>query len=106
MRVEPGFDVREQAAVDFQSGLEAAHEGEDGGAVPLAYFLIRIETQANVVVALAAHGLHSLKKADRFLDLLAHLENIAQDDEAVGTMLLQHGDSLSQLLGLLVDVGQ
>jgi hypothetical protein len=33
--VEPRFNVGEQAAVDLQGGLQAAHEVEDGGAVAL-----------------------------------------------------------------------
>ena len=58
------------------------------------------------MVAPDAHGLHVLKKANRFLHPLAHLENVTQNHETVGPMLLQHGDGPSQLLRLLVDVGQ
>jgi hypothetical protein len=79
---------------------------EDGGAVSLANRLARIEAQANVVVAPHAHRLHVLKQGNRFLDPPAHLENVAQHYEAVGPMLLQHVDGLSQLIRLLVDVRQ
>src|SRR5690349_14041607 len=98
--------MREQTAVDFQAGLKAAHEAEDGGAEMLAYFFIGIEAQANVVIAPNAHSLHLLKKGNRFFHPLSQLENVAQDQEAVCSVLLQHGDSLGQLLRLLVDVGQ
>jgi hypothetical protein len=46
------------------------------------------------------------KRANRFLYQLAHLENVAQDDEALGPVLLEHGDGLAQFPGVLVDVGQ
>src|SRR5262245_20473130 len=96
----------EQAAVDFQPGLEAAHEGEDGGAVTLASFFAGIEAQANFVIAPDAHSLHLLKKANRFLHPLAQFENVAQDHEAFGPVPLKYSNGLSQLSRLLVDVGQ
>jgi hypothetical protein len=79
---------------------------KDGGAVTLAHFFTRIETQANVVVAPDAHGLDFLEEADRLLDPLARLENVSQDDEAFRPVLAQHSDGLLQLPGVLVDVGQ
>jgi hypothetical protein len=96
----------EQAALDFQAGLKAAHEGEDGGAVTLTHFFIGVEAQANVVVAPDAHGLDLPKEAHRLLDPLTRLENVAQDDEALGPVLLEHGNGLLQFPGVLVDVGQ
>jgi hypothetical protein len=106
VRVEPRLDVAEQAAVDLQVGLQPAHEVEDGGAVTLTNFFIGVEAQANVVVAPDAHNLDLPKQANRFLYPLAHLENVAEDHEALGPVLLEHGESLAQFPGVFVDVGQ
>jgi hypothetical protein len=45
-----------------------------------------------------------LKQGNRFLHPLAHLENVAKHNEAVGPVLLQHGDGLAQFRRVLVDV--
>ena len=87
-------------------GVAAAYEGENCDAVALAYFVIGVEAQADVVIAPDAHGLHLLKKDYRFLDPLAHLENVAEDHEPLGPVLSQDGDGLAPWLRLLVDVGQ
>ncbi len=76
-----------------------------GGIHRLA-LLIGIRAQANVVVAPDTHGLNFLKQANSLLDPLSHLENVAQDHEAFGPMLLEHGDSFLQLPGVFVNVGQ
>jgi hypothetical protein len=104
--IEPGLDMAEQAAADLKMGLQAAHEGEDRGAVALAHLLIGVEAEADVVISPDAHGANLLKKADRFLHSPAHFENVTQDHEAVCPVLLQHGDGLPQMLRLLVDIGQ
>jgi hypothetical protein len=106
VRVEPRFDVGEQAAVDLQAGSQAAHEAEDGGTVASARFGAGVDAQADVVVAPDAHGFDLPKEANRFLHPLAYLEHVAQDHEALGPVPLQHGDGPSQLLRLLVDAGQ
>jgi hypothetical protein len=87
-------------------GLQPAHEVKDGSAVTLTHFFIGVEAQANVVVAPDAHGLNLLEQAHRLLDPLARLENVAEDDEALGPMLLEHGNGLLQFPGVLVDVSQ
>lgn len=51
VRVEPRFNVRKQAVVDFHAWLKAAHEVKDGAAVPLTYFLAWIKAKAKIVVA-------------------------------------------------------
>jgi hypothetical protein len=79
VRVEPRFDVGEQAAVDLQMWLQAAHEVEDCAAVPLADLFAGIKAEANVVVAPDTHRFHFLKQPNRLLDVLARLENVAQD---------------------------
>src|ERR1700681_556074 len=94
VRIKPRFDVCEEAAVDFQTRFQAAHEIEDGGAVPLAHLLGRIEAKANVMVAPYANRCHVTKQPHRFLNAFAHFTHVAQDYEAVGTVLLQHGDGL------------
>jgi hypothetical protein len=96
--VEPRLDVAEQAAVDLQVWLQTTHEGEDGGAVTLTNLFIGVEAQTNVVVAPDAHGLDLPKQANRFLEPLAHLENVAEDDETLGPVLLEHGDGLCSSL--------
>jgi hypothetical protein len=98
VRVEPGFDMREKAAVDLQMGLQAAHEVENSGAVALAHFFIGIKAQTNVVVAPHANGFDLLKQANRLLDALARLENVAQDNKALGSVLLEHGYGLLQFM--------
>jgi hypothetical protein len=65
-----------------------------------------LKAQANVVVPPNPHGLNLLKQANRLLDPLTHLGNVVQDNEAFGPMLLEHGDSLLQLPGVFVNVGQ
>jgi hypothetical protein len=104
--VEPGFDMREQAVVDLQFGPQIAHEIQDGSAVTLAHGFTGIEAQANIVVAPDAHRLDLLEQAHRLLDPRAGLEHVAQDDEAFRPVLLEHGDRLLQLPGVLMDVGE
>ena len=58
------------------------------------------------MVAPDAHSLHLLEQAHRLLDPLPRLENVAQDHEAVGPVLPQHGDGLAEFPRLLMDVGQ
>lgn len=58
------------------------------------------------MVAPNADGFDLVEQANRFLNPLAHLENVTQDHEAVCPLLLQHGDGLTQLLRLFVDVSQ
>jgi hypothetical protein len=47
-----------------------------------------------------------LKQANRFLNAIPGLIEVAQHHESVGPVLLQEVDGLSQLLSLLVNVGQ
>jgi hypothetical protein len=84
--------------------MQAAHKLKDGGAVTLAHIFTGIEAQTDVVIPPDAYSPNLLKHGNRLLDLLPHLEYVAQDNEALGPMPLQHGDGLSQLLGLFVDV--
>jgi hypothetical protein len=86
--------------------LQTTHKAEYVGAVALTDLLIGIKAQANVVVAPDPHGPNLLEQANGLLDPLTHLENVAQDHEAVGPKLLEHGDSLLQLAGVFVNVGQ
>ena len=105
VRVEPGFDMREQATIDLQMWLQIGHEVEDRDAVTLAHFFVRIEAQGNVVVAPEAYDLDLLKQANGLLDPFACLEHVTQDHETLGSMLLKHGDGLLQVPGVLMDVG-
>jgi hypothetical protein len=100
------YNMREQATVNLQVRLQTAHKAEYVGAVTLTDLLIRIKAQANVVIPPDPNGLNFLKQANSLLDPLTHLENVAQDHEAFGPMLLEHGDSLLQLPGVFVNVGQ
>jgi hypothetical protein len=59
--IEPRFDVREQAVVDLQVRLQAAHEFKHGDAEALAHPFIRVKAQANVVIAPYTYGLDFLK---------------------------------------------
>jgi hypothetical protein len=106
VRVEPGLDVAEQAIADLQSRLQAAHEGEDSGAVSPARLFIGVEAQPEVVVTPDAYGLYFSEQVNRLLHALAGLEHVAQDHEAVGPVLPQHGDGLAEFPRLLMDVGQ
>jgi hypothetical protein len=47
-----------------------------------------------------------LQQGHRLLDPLACFENGAEDHEALGPVLLEHGDGVLQFPGVLVDVGQ
>jgi hypothetical protein len=47
------------------------------------------------VVAPDAHGPDLLEQCNRFFHPLAHFDNVAQDHEAVGPALLEHGDGLA-----------
>src|SRR5579871_4553261 len=98
--------MREETAVDLQAGSQASHEVEDAGAEPFAYLFAGIDAQPNVVVAPHANRLHSLEEVNRFIDPVARLENVSQDHEAISAVLSQHVDGPSQVLRMLVNVGQ
>ena len=58
------------------------------------------------MIAPDANRGHFSKKRNRFLNAFASVENVTEDHEAVGTMLLQHVNGLAQFLDVFVNVGQ
>ena len=106
MRVDPRFDMGEEAPAHLQAGLQSAHEIEDGGPVSIPRLVAGIEAQGDVVVSPDALRPDVQELANRLFDPFPRIEHIAQDHEAFRPMLLEHSDGLLQSSGVLVDIGQ
>ena len=86
VRIEPRFDVCEKTTLDLKSWPQTTHEFENLPTVLLSYFLGRIKTEPQIVIAPDANCRHVTKQGNCFLHSLAHFTYIAQNNEAVGSM--------------------
>jgi hypothetical protein len=107
LRVQPRLDVGEEAVVDFQAGLKRAHECQNTVAVPLPILRSRvIPAEPEVVIAPDADCTGIGEEIHRLLQAVPQLEHVAEDHEAVGTLLMEDINRPAKVRQALVNVRQ
>ena len=107
LRVQPWFNVGEKAAIDLQAGLKTAHECQNRLAVPLVVLRPRVVTaEAEVVVAPNADCPSFCEEINSLSQAVSELEQVAEDDEAVGPLLSEDINRPPQVAQVLMNVCQ
>ena len=107
LRVQPRLDVGEEATIHLHARLKRPHESQNTLAVPLPILWSRvIPAEPEIVIAPDADCTGIGEEINGLFQAVPQLEHVAEDHEAVGTLLMEDIDRPPEVRQALMDVRQ